>query len=222
MTTRIHSEIRKLALAYYRGWITRDRYLQIRQDYLQYITDGKVPAAIDPKLIARPRKKSPASTSRHSKQSSKTKWIILLLVLIVLLAIAYVVYLFMDDDTSSTTQLTTSQTSEKPSLTGTATTTDTTPITDEQYFINFLQKNFINKRTWDIDALNNIKMKWLGLSQEQQKTVRASQAFQDFSGALIERIVDERELDNVVPSDYEMSLMTVAKNMGMMNLIPER
>jgi hypothetical protein len=218
MTTRIHTELRKLALAYYRGWITRDRYLQIRQDYLQYISDGKVPAAIDPKLIAPPRKKSSTVSSTRAKPK-KTKWLLVLMALIVLLALAAVFYLATDTTSQDVTNRTTATDTQLPAK---SLPEQTAPATDEQRFTEFLSANFLNKRTWEIDALNSIKLKWLGLSQEQQKTVSSSRVFQDFSGALVERIVDERDLNNVVPSDYELALMTVAKNMEMMNLIPER
>ncbi len=52
MTTRKHSSLRRLALAYYRGHIVRERYLELRSRYLQAITEGKEPAPITSDEIA--------------------------------------------------------------------------------------------------------------------------------------------------------------------------
>ncbi len=216
MTTRVHSELRKLALAYYRGWIPRDKYLQIRQEYLQYITDGKIPEGIDPKRIAPPKKK-PAPSRQAAKGNNRK--LILVAVTVVVLALI-IAGLLIGKDTPTTGQevsptISETRVEQQPE-------TRQAPKTDEDRFNDFLKEHFLGQRTWEQDSLNTLKLKWLGLSQEQQKTVSAGSTFQDFSSALIERIVDERELNNVVPSDYELSLMTVAKNMGMMSSIPDR
>ena len=215
MTTRIHSELRKLALAYYRGWVARDRYLEIRQKYLQSISNDETPEAIDPKNIAPPKKKTlPRRPSRT--RTNKNKWILILALTAVLLLIVVGIYL----GTNSSPQ----KTANIGGSTGTGRVAPTPekqqPVTDEQRFNTYLTVNFLSQRSWDADALNSLKLKWLGLSQEQQKIVSQTKVFQDFSGALIERIVDERRLNNIVPSDYELALMTAAKNMGMINAIP--
>ena len=218
MTTRVHSELRKLALAYYRGWIAREQYLQIRQEYLGYITDGKIPEGIDPKRIGPPKKK-PAAVGPSAKRNNR-KLILVAASIAVLIMIIVGLLLGNGDDTPVTPEA-------RPAMT-TDVKTDRqsgdkqAPKTDEDRFNDFLKQNFIGQHTWEQDALNSLKLKWLGLSQEQQKTVSTGSTFREFSSALIERIVDERELNNVVPSDYELALMTVAKNMGMVNSIPDR
>ncbi|MCW8963563.1 MAG: hypothetical protein OQL16_07180 [Gammaproteobacteria bacterium] len=214
MTTRIHSELRNLALAYYRGWVSRDRYLSIRQEYLQSITNGETPKAIDPKRIAPPKKKPIASKSSR-KRSNKNKWILIAVTIAVLSLIIVSIYL----GTASSPKRTVT-TPVPDNHTEKATSLKSQSVTDEQRFNAFLTENFISRRTWDSDALNSLRLKWLGLSQEQQNKVSNTKVFQDFSGALIERIVDERKLNNIVPSDYELALMTAAKNMGMINAIP--
>jgi|GEM_PF-6328990 len=216
MTTRVHTELRKLALAYYRGWITRDKYLSIRQEYLQSITNDEVPAAINPKKIAPPKKKT--KTGGSGKSSSGNKMALLIsLIAIVLLLIVIGIYFSTDSEPQKPAPPSTINDAPEPVV-----ETLPQPLTDEQRFTAFLSDNFINQRTWEQDALNSLKLKWLGLSQEQQKTVRESNVFREFSGVLIERIVDERKLNNIVPSDYEMALMTAAKNMGLINAIPDQ
>ena len=218
MTTRVHSELRKLALAYYRGWIAREQYMQIRQEYLGYITDGKVPEGIDPKRIGPPKKK-PAAVGPAAKRNNR-KLILVATSVVVLILIIVGLLLGNGDDKPVTPETRPAITSEVK--TDRQTEVKQTPKTDEDRFNDFLRQNFVGQHTWEQDALNSLKLKWLGLSQEQQKTVSAGSAFREFSSALIERIVDERELNNVVPSDYELALMTVAKNMGLMNSIPDR
>jgi len=214
MTTRIHSELRKLALAYYRGWVPRDRYLSIRQEYLQSISNGETPKPIDPKRIAPPKKK-PITRRSSRKSSHKSKWILIAASIVVLSLIIVGIYLgtVSSPKKTMTTPAPDNNTEKDTSL-------KSQPVTDEQRFNAFLTENFISRRTWDPDALNSLRLKWLGLSQEQQNRVSNTKVFKDFSGALIERIVDERKLNNIVPSDYELALMTAAKNMGMINAIP--
>ena len=47
MTAREHSNLRQLTLAYYRGEVGRNRYLELRGQYLRAITEGKDPAYIN-------------------------------------------------------------------------------------------------------------------------------------------------------------------------------
>ena len=216
MTTRIHSELRKLALAYYRGWVAQDRYLEIRKKYLQSISNDETPEAIDPKKIAPPKRKpSPGASSRA--RSSKNKWIILIALTTVLLLIVVGIYLAT---TSSPPESAITSTNTTEKVIPAPEKSQPEPLTDEQRFNSYLTENFLSQRSWDVGALNGLKLKWLGLSQEQQITVNNTKVFRDFSGALIERIVDERNLNNIVPSDYELALMTAAKNMGLISSIP--
>jgi hypothetical protein len=224
MTTRIHTELRNLSLAYYRGWIQRDKYLSIRQKYLQSITNDETPAAIDPKKIAPPKKKTSSTTTYGQKSSGNKTWLLMALLISVLLLVVIGVYFSMNSEPPKLAPAKVMDTAPvKPTAPAKPIAPEKPqPLTDEQRFNAFLSDNFISKRTWEQDALISLKLKWLGLSQEQQNTVRETTIFKDFSGALIERIVDERKLNNIVPSDYELELMTAAKNMGMINAIPDQ
>ena len=233
MTTRIHTELRNLSLAYYRGWIQRDKYLSIRQKYLQSITNDETPAAIDPKKIAPPKKKTSSSSTYGQKTSGNKIWLLIALLTSVLLLVVIGIYFSMNSeppkstpakvmDTAPVVKPTAAVKPSAPAKPKPSAPEKPQPLTDEQRFNAFLSENFISKRTWEQDALISLKLKWLGLSQEQQNTVRETTIFKDFAGALIERIVDERKLNNIVPSDYELSLMTAAKNMGMINAIPDQ
>lgn len=223
MTIRTHSELRKLALAYHHGWISRDQYLEIRQAYLKFVTDGKTPEAIDPKRIAPPKMESePQPDIPLLVRFNKSQWVIPALIIVattLLLLILAGTYL------GKTATPPTKKASIVPNNNNIIEKSDTAkkpPIvmTNEQHFNDFMTKNFINRRTWDASTLNSLKLKWLGLTHEQQKFVSTTKTFQDFQSALIEQIIDERQLNNIVPSDYELTLMTIAKNMGITNAIP--
>ena len=216
MSTRVHSELRKLALAYYRGWVEREEYLSLRKNYLRSISDDKIPAAIDPKKISAPKKKQPAGRSLNKAKTRRSKWLIIAVICGALLLLVIGVYLGSNDQPTS---------QPKPSMEDNITPVvavvqESRPLTDEQRFNQFLTENFVGHRVWQQDTLNSLKLKWLGLSKEQQEVVRTTPTFNEFSGALVERIVDERELSNIVPSDYELTLMTVAKKLGLTNTIP--
>ena len=210
MTTRIHSELRKLALAYYRGWLTRAEYLSIRREYLQSITDGKSPAAIDPKKIAPPKKPS-RSKAVPKKSSGINKPLVTLAVAVVVILVSAGIYLGQNETSLS-----------HPASGDSSATTRPAAPTDEQRFNAYLADKFSGTGPWEQSSMNKLRIKWLGLSQEQQKMVRTGSAFANFQGALVERIMDERKLNSVVPSDLELSLMTLAKNVGLIQAIPKQ
>jgi len=215
MTTRIHTELRKLALAYYRGWVPREKYLTIRKDYLQSVSNNEQPMAIDPKKIAPPKKKTPPRPKADN--SSNNKLLLIVAAIGVLLLVTIGIYLGQEPAPQKPKPAVNDSQPKQPEQ-----VKPQLPLNDEQRFNTFLMDNLIGRRTWEQDALNSLKLKWLGLSQVQQENVSTTKTFQDFSGALVERIVDERKLNNIVPSDYELTLMTVAKNMGLINLIPDQ
>ena len=215
MTTRIHTELRKLALAYYRGWVPREKYLTIRKDYLQSVSNNEQPMAIDPKKIAPPKKKTPPRPKADN--SSNNKLLLIVAAIGVLLLVTIGIYLGQEPAPQKPKPAVNDSQPKQPEQ-----VKPQLPLNDEQRFNTFLMDNLIGRRTWEQDALNSLKLKWLGLSQVQQENVSTTKTFQDFSGALVERIVDERRLNNIVPSDYELTLMTVAKNMGLINLIPDQ
>ena len=98
MTTRIHTELRNLSLAYYRGWIQRDKYLSIRQKYLQSITNDETPAAIDPKKIAPPKKKTNSSSTYGQKTSGNKIWLLIALLTSVLLLVVIGIYFSLNSE----------------------------------------------------------------------------------------------------------------------------
>ncbi len=249
MTTRVHSELRKLALAYYRGWIPRDKYLSIRSKYLKAISKDRIPDPINPKEIAPPAREEPAPY----KKSNMGTWLTLG---VFTLAVAATGYWFFTDVTpdkairsapakiSETLELQQPpQSAIKPvepeaelpavetvQAIDTAEATDAVepvetaeeqpPATEEELFTAYLEREILGQPNWDLQSLDRFKLKWLGLSQQQQDDVSGTQSFREFKRALIERIVDERKLNNIVPSDYELALMTVAKNIGVINEVP--
>ena len=251
MTTRVHSELRKLALAYYRGWIPRDKYLSIRSKYLKAISKDQIPDPIDPKEIAPPAREEPAPY----KKSYMGTWLTLGAFT---LAVAAGGYWFFTDvtpdkqtqpaptdmpesaeiqqppqstikpmepaaESSAVETVQVTETVEATETTEAAETVETVeppPPTEEELFTAYLERELLGQRNWDPQTLDSFKLKWLGLSQQQQDNVSNTQSFREFKRSLIERIVDERKLNNIVPSDYELALMTVAKNVGVINEIP--
>ena len=218
MTTRVHSDLRRLALAYYRGWIPREKYLSIRKDYLQAITNDEVPVSIDPKKIAPPPRKTSSTKTRQTKPG--ISWVLVITLIVALVLVALLGYIFTASDEPATKPVATETPVNNTITTPSAPAAQETQ-TDEERFIAYLQDNFVSQGAWNHDTLNSLKLKWLGLSQEQQSVVRENSVFGDFTRLLIERIVDERSLNNIVPSDYELALMTMAKNIGVINQIPE-
>ena len=249
MTTRVHSELRKLALAYYRGWIPRDKYLSIRSKYLKAISKDRIPDPINPKEIAPPAREEPAPY----KKSNMGTWLTLGVFTLAVAATGY--WFFTDVTPDKPTQSTPAKTSEtvevqqppqsaiKPvepeaelpavetvQAIDTAEATDAVepvetaeeqpPATEEELFTAYLEREILGQLNWDLQSLDRFKLKWLGLSQQQQDDVSGTQSFREFKRVLIERIVDERKLNNIVPSDYELALMTVAKNIGVINEVP--
>jgi hypothetical protein len=253
MTTRVHSELRKLALAYYRGWIPRDKYLSIRSKYLKAISKDQIPDPIDPKEIAPPAREEPAPY----KKSNMGTWLTLG---IFTLAVATAGYWFFTGVTPDkavqpapaetpemaavqepaqsaikpkpvvpvaespaveTVQVTeTEEATETTEAAETVETVEPPPPTEEELFTAYLETELLGQHNWDPQTLDSFKLKWLGLSQQQQDNISGTQSFREFKRSLIERIVDERKLNNIVPSDYELALMTVAKNVGVINEIP--
>ena len=210
---RKHSDLRSLSLAYYWGWIPREKYLGLRREFLKSITEGKKPRPIKPRELAPPKKDS-IPTSTTSGSGNKTT--IILSAAIVLIIVGLVFYFIPSDkDTESE--------NKQPAgmkKTDSVQAAQKQTSTQESQFSAFLNATFIQKNDWDPDALNVLKFKWQGLSQEQQSIIRESKVFDDFSRMLISKIMQERNLNNIVPSDKELTLMTAARDMGLLELLP--
>lgn len=213
---RKHSDLRSLSLAYYWGWIPRGKYLALRQEFLQSITQDKQPRPIKPKELAPPREKPILTDTSSDNILSQNKAATITGAVIVLVILALIFYFIPSNkDAESTNQqpATAKKTSSLPDPTQTAST-------PESRFTEFLSATLIRKSDWSPDALNILKFKWQGLSQEQQSVIRGSKTFIEFGRMLIRKILEERSLNNIVPSDKELTLMTAARNMGLLELLP--
>ena len=212
---RKHSDLRSLSLAYYWGWIPRGKYLALRQEFLQSITQDKQPRSIKPRELEPPREKPVLTGTTSDNIFSQNKTAIISGTTVVLVILALVFYLMPSNkDTESTNQ---PGTAEKTSSSSSSTPTTSAP---ESRFTEFLSTTLIQKSDWSQDALSILKFKWQGLSQEQQSVIRERKTFIEFSRMLIRRILEERNLNSIVPSDKELTLMTAARNMGLLQLLP--
>jgi len=218
MNMRKHSDLRQLALAYYRGWIPRQKYINLRQEFLAAISEGKPPRHIDKQELAPPKKKPDQSLADTDTAApsilTNNKTMLIAGAAVVLVAIIFsVLFLSPGDKETSATGSQVSQQQSRPE--------SGTVDTPESRFSMFLQTTFIQNQEWNSDKLNILKYKWQGLSQEEQTSVRNSEEFPVFSSTLINMIVEERNQDNIVPSDKELMLMTAARNMGLLELLPD-
>ena len=197
MTTRVHSELRKLALAYYRGWIPREKYLSIRKDYLAAITRDEIPERIDSKQIAPPPPETPYKVTKKRKQRMS---LAISVAAIIVIGIALAVFMTgTDEQRRPVKQQPTAQPLEvqqqpvdEPSMEANADIeimeppVAAKPVSAEERFATYLEDEFIGQRTWSQESLDSLKLKWLALSQEQQQSTRETGAFKDFTNSLIE------------------------------------
>jgi len=92
VTGRKHSSLRRLTLAYYRGYIVRERYLELRSQYLQAITEGREPAPITSEEVA--PEIFDISSSGIDNESKKNRTLLissLIIALLIIVIIAIVV-----------------------------------------------------------------------------------------------------------------------------------
>lgn len=210
---RKHSDLRSLSLAYYWGWIPREKYLGLRREFLKSITEGKKPRPIKPRELAPPKKDS-IPTNTTSGSGNKTT--IILSAAIVLIIVGLVYYFTPSDKDTESENKQPAGVKKTDSVQAAQKQTST----QESQFSAFLNATFIQKSNWGPDALNVLKFKWQGLSQEQQSTIRETRIFDNFSRTLISKIMEERSLNNIVPSDKELTLMTAARDMGLLEQLP--
>lgn len=215
MSDKKHSDIRLLALAFYRGWIPREKYVGLRKEYLDAVSAGKKPKPIDGKALAPPKRKSHHEQTGSEKLSSGKKPLLIAGIVTALIVLLVVISLSGEDDDSTDKQAMVEST--KVSSPGAEAPVDTI----ETRFNTYLSSTFIQNREWNPESLNVLKFKWQSLSQEQQATIRSGSDFIRFGEILVEKVVTERKLDNIVPSDKELMLMTAARNMGLTGLLPE-
>lgn len=215
MSKKKHSDIRLLALAFYRGWISREKYVGLRKEYLDAITAGTKPRPVDSEELTPPKRKSHHQQTDSEKSSSDKKPLLIAGIVTGLIILLLIILLSGKEKDSADKQAIT----ESTKLSSPA--TEKPADTIETLFNKYLASTFIQNREWNPESLNILKFKWQGLSQEQQQAVRNGSDFLQFSGILIEKIVTERKLDNIVPSDKQLMLMTAARHMGLIELLPE-
>ncbi len=90
MATCKHSSLRQLAVAYYKGHIARDRYLELRSQYLQAITEGKEPTPISSEDIASEIFDISSTRTTDRDRQNKVLLISILIALLIIVIIAIV------------------------------------------------------------------------------------------------------------------------------------
>ncbi|TNF98835.1 MAG: hypothetical protein EP297_07085 [Gammaproteobacteria bacterium] len=254
MSKRTHSDLRLMALAYYRGWIPRDRYLEMRSAFLQAITDGVNPERLDENLLKPPERSGSgditerfedlsATVNTGAKKANRNQSTILIGGLVIAILVVIIIILSMDTDkTNNTESITPKIATIQETEIETRTEADATTVTEieaevddrpdalqepvpvqltpeEELIIQF--DKLLESPPWDSVMLENVKNNWQNLTNSQQSYIKASNSFQLFSNSLIEQIANERSADNVVPSDRELALMTLAKYMDLFHLLPK-
>ncbi len=228
MTTRKHNNIRQLALAYYRGWVTREKYIELRSGYLAEISAGKEPTPIKPSQFTPEKPTQSALSQSEDTGKSNNTLIITVLIILLVLVIGAILYLNNTEINQVAPTLTTNDSSSKPHAQNDTSSvnipadqaTNKPTLSPEENFLNYLNDSFIKSEDWKADSLNTLKLKWRSMTTEQQSVIRSSLLFTSFSRQLVDRIVQEQNLKNIVPSDYELGLITIAKSMGLLHLVP--
>ena len=221
MPLREHSSIRKLSLAYYRGWINRDRYLQIRGAYLDEVSLGQDPKPID-EADLRPTQPSPKPTPPTAKQQwlGRPSVVVIFSLFSLLIIFAGIGLFFLTAQDNPSPQKISTPTIPPPPPVSTVDTTIPSPPqedqeTAEQQLMDYIKQSFIVQERWEISRLDNLKLQWLSLTSNQQERIKKSPLFAQFSIQFSEQLSAEQKANNIVPSDYELALITIGKTLGL-------
>lgn len=158
--------------------------------------------------------------NQYQSGSSAKKYIVASAVLIIILIfVIIIVSSYLDSFSTSTPE--TPPYTESQADTGQITNTERPPAASaEEKFLVYLDDHFNSSSSWSSEELNTLKLKWLSLTVDQQSVIQSSERFKEFSQQLVAHIGTEQKQGNIVPTDYELVLITVAKSMGLMHLVP--
>ena len=204
MSAKKHSDIRALALAFYRGWIPREKYVSLRGEILNAISENRKPKALNKKYITPPATAENPSSPNPGTLPGNNK--ILVAAAATILLISLILYLAIPAKKTPAIDQ-----AESQSKVATSPATDTAT----SRFNTFLDTTFMKNSGWNQDNLNVLKFKWHALSEQEQAAVRKGSAFRRFSALLAESLAEERRKDSIVPSDKELKLITAARHLGL-------